>query len=101
MNTTPMDTFAGLDGCMEQHPTGSRKCPATGDLKELPPADFRESCEYYENDCREDMKKAILCTENGLSLSLFVTSTGSVTELCSVTADHAEQGNTDIMTRQR
>lgn len=34
------------------------------------------------------MKKAILCTENGLSLSLFVTSTGSVTELCSVTADH-------------
>lgn len=26
MHTTPMDTFAGLDGCMEQHPTGSRKC---------------------------------------------------------------------------
>ncbi len=82
-------------------PEVSRKCPATGDLKELPPADFLESCEYYENDCREDMKKAILCTENGLSLSLFVTSTGSVTELCSVTADHAKQGNTDIMTRQR
>jgi len=29
MNTTPMDTFAGLDGCMEQHPTGSRKCPGS------------------------------------------------------------------------
>ena len=39
-------------------PEVSRKCPATGDLKELPPADFRESCEYYENDCREDMKKS-------------------------------------------